>query len=166
MNTYNFQPMTEEYASTICNWKYHGPYSIYSMDGSYECICELMNSEYFYVMDNENSLVGYICSGNSARVPGGYQIGIYDNSKHLDIGLGLKPDFTGKGIGQQFLSQGINFLKEQFKVQSFQLVVAMFNERAIKVYERTGFIKGLSFKSKVDDQEIDFIVMRNSMKNE
>jgi [ribosomal protein S18]-alanine N-acetyltransferase len=166
MNTYNFKPMTEDNASAICNWKYDGLYSIYSMDGSNECICELMNGDYFFVMDNTNGLVGYICSGNSARVPGGYQNGIYDNSRHLDIGLGIRPDFTGKGIGQQFLSQGINFLKEQLKVQNFQLVVAMFNERAIKVYERAGFIKGLRFKSKVDDQEIDFIVMKNSLKNE
>jgi ribosomal-protein-alanine N-acetyltransferase len=166
MYTYNIQPMTEEYASAICNWKYDGLYSIYSMDGSYECICELMNGDYFYVMDNTNSLVGYICSGNSARVQGGYQSGLYNNSKHLDIGLGLSPDYTGKGIGQQFLFQGIHFLKEQLKVQNFQLVVAIFNERAIKVYERSGFIKGLRFKSKVDDQEIDFIVMKFSLKNE
>jgi [ribosomal protein S18]-alanine N-acetyltransferase len=166
MSTYNFQPMTEEYAATICNWKYHGSYSIYSMDGSYECNSELMNGDYFCVMDNLNSLVGHICSGNSARVPGGYQSGIYSNSKYLDIGLGLSPDYTGMGIGQQFLFQGFTFLKEQFKVQNFQLVVAIFNERAIKVYERVGFIKGHSFMSKVDDQEIDFIVMKYSLNNE
>ncbi|MFD0871616.1 Uncharacterised protein [Chlamydia abortus] len=162
MPTYSFHPMTEEYASMICSWKYDHPYSIYSMDGSEECISELMNEEYFYALDDRGELTGYLCCGNAARVPGGYAINLYNNNKYLDIGLGLKPDFTGKGNGLEFLTQGIGFLKKSYKVQHFQLVVAAFNERAMKVYERAGFIKGPCFMSKVGDQEIEFVAMNYS----
>lgn len=159
MSTYHFLPMTEEYASLICHWEYPEPYHLYNMDGDAESISELLNGDYYYVLDSMHSLVGFICSGNSARVPGGYPIGIYNNNQYVDIGLGLRPDYTGSGKGVNFLSQGMEHLKNKCSVQNFQLVVAIFNERAIKVYERVGFIKGSRFKSKVDDQEIDFIVM-------
>jgi ribosomal-protein-alanine N-acetyltransferase len=157
--------MTEEYASLISHWNYKAPYSMYSMDGSNDCISELMSGDYFYVLDNLNTLVGFFCNGNSARVPGGYEIGIYKNGCYLDIGLGLRPDLTGKGRGLEFLSVCINFLKERFKAHNFQLVVAIFNERAIKVYERAGFIKGIIFKSEVEDQDVEFIVMNYSLEN-
>lgn len=166
MFTYYFHPMTKEFAFRISAWKYQDQYSIYSMDDSYECIDELMNEEYFCALDNQDRLIGYICTGNSARVPGGYQIGIYNNDKQIDIGLGLNPDFTGKGRGVEFLSQAIHFLESHFQVQNFQLVVASFNERAIKVYERAGFIKGVCFTSMVDKEEVEFLSMNYSMKEE
>ncbi|MGM0884910.1 MAG: GNAT family N-acetyltransferase [Bacillota bacterium] len=157
--------MTEEFASLISNWKYQEPYSIYSMDGSNEVISELLNGDYYYVLNDENRLVGFICTGSSARVPGGYGSGIYYNSKSLDIGLGLSPDLTGKGIGFGYLSKSIEFIKERFNPNDIQLVVASFNERAIKVYERIGFIKGTGLKSRVGDEEIDFIVMNYIIHN-
>ncbi|WP_229753376.1 GNAT family N-acetyltransferase [Paenibacillus segetis] len=154
--------MTDEYANLISNWKYTKPYEIYSMDGSTEDISELMNGDYYYALNDANDIVGYVCNGNSARVPGGYEAGIYNDSL-LDIGLGLNPNYTGKGLGQDFLTQSIIFFHKQFDIKNFQLVVAVFNERAIKVYERTGFIKGDMFGSLIDGQVVDFIVMRYSL---
>lgn len=159
MTTYHYLPMNEQYASAICKWMYPAPYNLYDMGDSSESINDLLNGDYFYALDSQDMLVGYICSGNSARVPGGYQIGIYDNNKYLDFGVGLRPDYTGKGNGLEFLSQGIEYLMKESNVHNIQLVVAAFNDRAIKVYERVGFVQGCSFKSKVDDEEIDFIVM-------
>nr|WP_225445752.1 GNAT family protein [Paenibacillus arenosi] len=129
------------------------------MDDSNECICELMNDEYFYALDSDNQLVGFICMGNSARVPGGYPTGIYEHDDRLDIGLGLRPDFTGEGKGQQFLLQGIDYLKQHHYAQNLQLVVAAFNERAITVYERAGFVRGMSFMSRIGNKQVEFLSM-------
>lgn len=162
MSSYQFFKMTEQYASLIVRWTYEEPYSLYNMDGGLDDISEFMNGDYFYVLDYANELIGFICTGNSARVPGGYQIGIYNDEQYIDFGLGLKPELTGKGYGEQFLISSLDFIKDEYDKSDVQLVVAAFNERAIKVYERVGFIKGQSFKSKVSGQEIDFLVMHYS----
>lgn len=160
---YDYYAMTEECASSISKWTYEEPYAIYSMDGNEECISELMNGDYFSVWNKEGLLIGFICIGNSARVAGGFKAGIYKSSKYVDIGLGLRPELTGKGIGTDFLTSGILFIKEQFQTLHYQLVVAAFNARAIKVYERVGFSRGATFKSQVKEQEIDFTVMHYSL---
>ncbi|OOC62560.1 GNAT family N-acetyltransferase [Paenibacillus ihbetae] len=161
MSSFQFLKMTEQYAALIAGWTYEEPYSLYSMEGL-DDISELMNGDYYYALDDTHELVGYICTGNSARVPGGYPIGIYNDEQYIDLGLGLKPELTGKGFGEKFLFSSLQFIKEEYDKSDVQLVVAAFNERAIKVYERVGFIKGQSFKSKVSGQEIDFLVMNYS----
>lgn len=159
MLSYYFRPMTKEYASQICSWKYDEPYSIYNLDGSDETINELMSDEYYCTLNSKNTLIGFICSGNSARVPGGYPAGIYNNDKLVDIGLGLDPDLTGKGKGVDFLSHALRFLNTHHNAQQFQLVVATFNERAINVYERVGFKKEVHFTSMINGQETEFVSM-------
>lgn len=163
MSSLHYFPMTEDYASIIAKWTYDEPYSLYSMDGDEDTIAEFMNGDYFYALDNDNVLIGYICTGNSARVPGGYDIGIYHHDTYIDFGLGLHPEFTGKGMGSGFVTSSLEFIRERYQATHIQLVVATFNVRAIKVYERAGFVKGPLFQSKVRDQDIDFIVMRYSM---
>lgn len=98
---YEYYAMTEECASTISKWTYDEPYAMYSMDESEECISELMNGEYFSVWNKEGLIIGFICMGNSARVGGGFKAGLYDDSKYVDIGLGLRPDLTSKGKKQK-----------------------------------------------------------------
>ncbi|MET3937532.1 hypothetical protein ABIC22_000344 [Paenibacillus sp. PvP094] len=104
MLRYRFYPMTKDRALQISKRQYEYPYSMYDMDGSEDSLLELMNGEYYYALDEHDALIGFICVGESARVPGGYAAGIYRDLTKLDIGLGLKPDLTGNGKGQAFLS--------------------------------------------------------------
>ncbi|GIO83954.1 N-acetyltransferase [Paenibacillus faecis] len=155
-----FQPMTRDLAVEISGWTYAEPYSLYSMDGSEACIAELLGGSYFAAKTSAGGeLIGFICYGDAARVPGGYEVGLYDADNKLDIGLGLRPDMTGKGWGQPFLLEGMRFLAERLSPEEFQLVVAAFNRRAIQVYERSGFQRGTLFQSKAGEREIDFIAM-------
>lgn len=158
---YTFQPMTLSYAAQICQWQYEEPYSLYSLEESEECIVEFMNGDYYAVLNQGKQIVGFICTGYSARVGGGYPVGIYDNSTYLDIGLGLRPDMTGKGHGLQFMTQMISFIKKQHPNRELQLVVASYNERAIRVYERAGFRKETTFRSSVGDQDLEFTLMQH-----
>ncbi|WP_258377592.1 GNAT family N-acetyltransferase [Paenibacillus illinoisensis] len=158
--------MTKDRALQISKWQYEYPYSMYNMDSSEDSILELMNGEYYYALDEHDDLIGFICVGESARVLGGYTAGIYTDLRKLDMGLGLKPDLAGNGRGQEFLSQVLSFLNNQFSGREYQLVVAAFNERAIKVYERIGFVKETHFMSKYEEKELEFISMSYIKKNE
>lgn len=157
---FQFYSMTEEFASIIAAWTYEEPYSLYSMDGSNESIMEFLNGDYYYALNAQQELAGYICTGNSARVPGGYQAGIYEDDRFIDLGLGLRPEFTGKGHGANFVQTGLQWVCERYNSSRIRLVVAAFNERAIKVYNRAGFTQGKHFLSKVQGQDMEFIVMQ------
>ncbi|ANS74722.1 hypothetical protein AWM70_09065 [Paenibacillus yonginensis] len=173
---FRFQPMDEPYARQISTWTYEPPYALYSWDGSEENIAELMSGAFWAAtargnaeiraqngVQNESEdeeLVGFMCTGETAKVPGGYPLGIYDEPGFLDLGLSLKPELTGKGIGVDFVTACIQFVRTQLGATGIRLVVAAFNERAITVYERAGFVRGVRFKSRIESTELDFYVMR------
>jgi ribosomal-protein-alanine N-acetyltransferase len=74
-----YKSMTREYAIDISQWNYAEPYSFYSMDGSEACISELLNGDYICVLGKDAEIIGFLCTGESARVPEGYITGIYND---------------------------------------------------------------------------------------
>lgn len=74
----SFEKMTRPAAEVISIWQYPMPYALYSMDGSADCLAELMNGQYYAGYDPEGTIIGFICHGQSARVSGGYSCGVYD----------------------------------------------------------------------------------------
>ena len=152
----NIKLMNPEEANQISKWIYKESYSIYSMEESDSCISELLNGHYFSVTDGENNLIGYYCFGEFAQVPVGKQFGVYDVKEVTDIGLGIKPNFCGHGLGSDFLRNGLEFAQNELSAKGFRLTVATFNERAMKVYERVGFKKVTSFKRISEIGEMEF----------
>lgn len=157
--TYMFKAMDKQMAEEICTWEYPEPYDLYNFDSSEESIGELLNGEYYAVMDQENQLAGFFCCGQSARVPGGYTVDVYLEKNRLDIGLGMKPTLTGNGQGSVFIADGLRFMKEKYLQERFRLVVACFNTRARNVYKKNGFIERTKFLSKVNGQDVEFLCM-------
>ncbi|WP_422660907.1 GNAT family N-acetyltransferase [Paenibacillus sp. EC2-1] len=151
--------MNRHMAEIICSWEYPAPYDFYSFDSSEEAMEELLNGEYFVVLNRENQLTGYFCYGQSARVAGGYPAGIYLNEERLDIGLGMNPAFTGQGQGRIFVAEGLQFMKERYLHDRFRLVVACFNTRAKKVYIENGFMERSRFYSEVKGKKVEFLWM-------
>lgn len=62
-----------------------------------------------------------------------------EDGRAVEIGLGLRPDLTGRGLGRAFLEAGLAFARDKYRPTIFRLSVAAFNRRAIRVYERVGF---------------------------
>jgi ribosomal-protein-alanine N-acetyltransferase len=135
--------MNDSLARTILQWEYEEPYDIYNHELNPETMQELLGSHYFAVVDNEK-LIGFFCIGKDAQVPAGSQFGAYDEYL-LDIGLGMRPDLTGKGQGKVFFSFILNHVAKTTNVSSFRLTVATFNTRAIRLYEGLGFVKDMEF---------------------
>jgi RimJ/RimL family protein N-acetyltransferase len=57
----------------------------------------------------------------------------------VEVGIGLRPDLTGRGLGESFLRAQLEYAVEHWRPATFRLFVAAWNERAIMVYERLGF---------------------------
>lgn len=130
---FEYVPMNREYAEEIAyGWKYDGQFSFYNMTEDEEDLQEFLNPEkwtncIYGVLDEQKQLTGFF----------EYHI----HNSELEIGLGLKPQLTGMGIGEDFVLSGISFGISSFnhKIRSITLSVASFNKRAIKVYQRLGF---------------------------
>lgn len=162
--TYKMRLMKEEEAKKITGWRYETPYSFYNMEEDPETIQELLDGSYFSVLNQEEDLIGYFCYGKNAQVPGGHQQGLYSRENIVDLGLGLRPDLTGKRMGLNFLNTGLDYARLNYSSSDFRLSVATFNRRAIALYEKAGFKKEEAFMSKVRDDEIEFMLMTTRKK--
>ncbi|KEK25195.1 GNAT family N-acetyltransferase [Bacillus gaemokensis] len=154
----NIHKLTETEAKEINTWKYEEPYSLYSFSGSEETIEELLDGTYYGCCNVHGELIGYFCFGRNAQVPGGRNAKVYIGEDTVDIGLGMKPELTGKGMGSSFLKAGMDVAKEKFQPQKIRLSVASFNTRAITLYEQLGFIAETTF----DNRGREFILMKYS----
>ena len=155
---YVITKMALEHAKHVVTWQYESIYARYNMDNSPEDIAELMDGTY-YAVCLQNELVGYFCFGANAQVKAGKELGLYDDKHAIDIGLGMRPDLTGKGLGYNFVRLGMAFAYENFGVQSLRLSVASFNQRAKRLYESVGFKEKQSFINGVNEQATPFILM-------
>lgn len=150
--------MEEKIAKNILNWQYDTPYDFYNMSYNGEALKELLDATYYTVFNEQNGLIGYFCFGENAQVPGGNLVNAYKEDA-IDIGLGLRPDLTGVGLGYEFIQSGILFAREQFNPSKLRLSVALFNQRAIKVYTKAGFVEEKRFINKNREKEVEFITM-------
>jgi ribosomal-protein-alanine N-acetyltransferase len=152
--------ITRADAQTISRWRYDEPYSVY--DGNPASVASLLEPRYSYhsVHDDHGELVGYFCFGEDARVPAGKRLGLYEPGPALDLGLGLRPDLTGQGLGERFVQAGLRFAKKMYDPRLFRLTVATFNRRAIRVYERAGFEPVETFGRTKPNGEKEWLLMR------
>jgi RimJ/RimL family protein N-acetyltransferase len=56
-----------------------------------------------------------------------------------EVGIGLRPDLTGRGRGESFLRAQLDYASSRWQPATFRLFVAAWNERAIRLYQRLGF---------------------------
>jgi RimJ/RimL family protein N-acetyltransferase len=157
---FTLEPITPCDAQAISRWRYGGSYSIY--DGDPTSVDALLEPRFSYhsVYDERGDLVGYFCFGEDARVAAGRRLGVYEIEPALDIGLGMRPDLTGRGLGEEFVHAGLRFARKTYAPPAFRLTVATFNRRAIRVYERTGFESVETFGALTRGTEREWLLMR------
>ena len=150
--------MTAPDAEEISRWCYPEPYATYGGDPS--SVPGLLDPRYNYhaVTGPDGELVGYFCFGADATVPAGRRLGLYDDDA-LDVGLGMRPDLTGRGLGPDFVRAGLRFAQRAYSPPAFRLTVAAFNKRAIKVYEAVGFEVTHSF----GDRDDEWLLMKRAL---
>ena len=104
---FTLKPITPSDARAISHWHYEEPYSIY--DGDPTSVDALLQPRFAYhsVYDERAELTGYFCFGEDAQVAAGKRLGVYQVEPALDVGLGMRPDLTGRGLGEEFVHAGL-----------------------------------------------------------
>ncbi|WP_020059552.1 GNAT family N-acetyltransferase [Bacillus sp. 123MFChir2] len=152
---YIFKVMTQEEAREIAyNWHYEGKYSFYDMEADMEDLEEFLNDE----MRGDNTFVVQ----ENDRVVGFFSFHKIDNQT-VDIGLGMRPDITGNGLGLKFVKAGLAFSKKKYHPKYMTLSVVTFNKRAIKVYKKAGFEAVGTFVQETNGSRFEFFKMMYSM---
>jgi [ribosomal protein S18]-alanine N-acetyltransferase len=142
--------MDQAEATEIAAWHYEDPYSFYDWTADSDDLALLLSEEvrrnrFFSAFDEEGVLVGFF----TLRMEGA----------DLVIGLGLRPDLTGRGLGRRFVEAGIELGRRSLHPEQIRLSVAAFNARAIRVYERAGFTHTRTFDHETNGGVHSFVEM-------
>lgn len=145
--------MTQAEAEIIADWSYEEPFSFYDPRADDDDLAELLDpvrrgDEYYSARDENGELIGF------------FQF--RQRGDAVDVGLGLRPDLTGQGLGLGYLQDGLAFAREAYSPRRFTLSVATFNDRAIKVYERAGFLVTRSYRHKTNGGLFSFVEMERA----
>lgn len=151
---FSYSAMTADVAREIADkWKYPPPYDFYDMTADPEDYDEFVTPqswpEVFLQVRVGDELFGFL-SGQSLAEDG-----------DMEIGLGVRPDLTGKGLGRAFMEANMALLQGNFPGKRIRLSVAAFNVRAIRTYEGVGFHRSRSFKQSTNGGSFDFIEMEH-----
>jgi [ribosomal protein S18]-alanine N-acetyltransferase len=146
-----FALLTQADAEAIAGWHYPEPFSFYDWTEDPDDLAELLDpalrgDAYFGVGDASGALIGYFSFKPK-------------DDDTVELGLGLRPDLTGRGLGASFIAAGLDFARARFAPTRFVLSVASFNERAIKVYERAGFVSERVYMHRTNGGDWEFVEM-------
>ncbi|HEX6121671.1 MAG TPA: GNAT family N-acetyltransferase [Ktedonobacterales bacterium] len=134
-------PMTAAFAREVFGWRYPEPYALYSIEESPAALAELVDSRspQFVAREETGAVLGFFAYGSAAEVGDPGEPHLYTADGGLSIGLGMRPELTGRGLGLAFVKAGMRFAREWFEPSYLRLFVLAWNERALRVYERAGF---------------------------
>lgn len=116
-------------AEEIAAWEYPPPYDLYN-SGSAET---LMGPDYRPLYDGEE-LVGFVCFGAEARVPGQHEV-----PGTLDIGAGVRPDRVGQRVGTALMPLVSEYARTHSDPAALRVAVAAFNKRSQALCRAAGF---------------------------
>jgi ribosomal-protein-alanine N-acetyltransferase len=146
---WSITPMTQAEAEEVAAWRYPGEYAFYDADSVPGGLAELLDparrgDEYFTAHGRDGNLEGFVQLETAGD--------------GIEIGLGLRPDLTGRGLGLAFTAAAIE-LAERRGAERIVLVVAAFNARAIRVYERAGFVETGRHMRHLGGRDWEFVAM-------
>lgn len=98
------------------------------------------------ISDEQNSRNGYlfgIRAADGEELLGLFQFsGIQWSHRTAFIALGIgDPDQRGRGLGREAMELGLQFAFQELNLHRVVLTVFSYNERAIALYERLGFVR-------------------------
>lgn len=152
-----FAPLQRVHADAIVQWCYPRPFEIYNTlpERREAATQDLLRPEYCYfaVLDDRGLLIAHCCLGADARVAGGDY-----SADALDLGVGLRPDLTGRGLGRHVIAAAMCHAIGRFQPERFRVTIASFNQRARRVCTTLGFRHENRFPRPSDGLEFDIMI--------
>lgn len=146
--------LTEICAKEICEWRYEKPHDIYNMpnwsvvkEHNWGIANEAKRNNEFYAVFENNKLIGFFRLLKSTTI--------------VTLGLGLHPHYCGKGFGYKLVELALAESKTRYEGIPVRLEVRCFNQRAIKCYERMGFMEINRYAKNTPTGIDDLIVMEH-----
>ncbi len=154
-----FEPVTEADVREVVTWRYEPPYDFYNPPSelSDADLAAMLapESPHFAVVDDTGALVGFIGLGREAQVPGGDY-----TAPATDVGIGLRPDWTGRGLGHFVLTRFFEHLDAlDYPPAPLRATIAAFNLRSQRTFLRLGFRETAQFQSGTADAPLDWVIM-------
>ncbi len=145
--------MTLDFAKQIAEWVYTDEYAVYNMPS----FTEMVNKNYSLV--NPERAKDFLCFALNNELVGYVKINKKPNNI-IFLGIGLKPNLTGKGLGKKVLTAGIEQALFSYPNVKLMLEVRSWNARAIKCYTAVGF-KEVETKTVTDHlgNQAEFVIM-------
>jgi len=130
------RPATADDVREFASWRHNPPYDIYDVTGPVESEIQYFLNETTncHIIEVDGAVGGFITFGSDAQVPGGDYSG-----PAVDIGMGMKPELTGRGYGHLFVDAVARAAWSTFDTARLRVSVAIENRRAVTVWERAGF---------------------------
>jgi RimJ/RimL family protein N-acetyltransferase len=156
------RPMDEASAQRILTWCYEPPYALYNvtteeLEGALAGMLD-PTKLYFAATNELGELVAFYCFGPEARVAGGAYC-----EEALDMGAGVRPDLTGRGLGPDVLTAGLMLAEQMYNPTAIRATVAAFNLRAQRACEKVGFVAQARFVRPLDGLEFIILVRHSSV---
>ena len=150
----SFSPMDRPSAGEILRWRYEPPYDIYNLQDVEDALLYALDPQNnFYVIRDQNAgCVGFCSFGEDGQVPGGDY-----TQEALDIGMGIQPELTGRGLGSSYVAAVVDYARRTFAPKCLRVTIAAFNQRAQSVWQKNGFQQVQAFRQEVTQRE--FVVM-------
>jgi uncharacterized protein YhfF/RimJ/RimL family protein N-acetyltransferase len=137
--------VTEADVRGFATWRYDTPYDVYNITMPPEDAVRYFLSDdtaCHVLVEDDGALAGFCTFGSDARVPGGNY-----GEAALDIGLGIRPSFTGQGRGAAFVRAVIEHAVGSLGADRLRVTVAAWNERALRVWRGAGFTEEQKFEA-------------------
>jgi ribosomal-protein-alanine N-acetyltransferase len=125
--------MTVEHGKIICTWNYPSPYDLYNWPSWEQMVKEEQDyadpkvraEQYDAVVGDDGHLCGYVQFFPIVGV--------------TRLGLGLRPDLCGYGLGTAFVKFLVTEAKKRAPQNEIDLEVLTWNVRAQRTYLKAGF---------------------------
>src|SRR4051794_41837842 len=126
------QPITDEQAAAIAEWRYEFPYEWYDTSADPRRV-ELFadpgrRTHLRAVVDDGGELVGFF-----NFVPEGHEV---------RLGLGMRPDLTSRGLAQPFIEAGLAYARREGQPRPLPLWGAGRDEGGPRGYRRARLHRG------------------------